>query len=141
MPLHFFYQPTAVTFAVTSAAVALSVAVAQATMWLVGYDAGYLPALLAGAIPAVMVPFTVYPLADSNRRLRKAQGELERIALTDVLTDLPNRRAFFESAEAMFTTPSTADHPVAALMIDVDHFNPHSPDDTVICYNSAAIRL
>jgi diguanylate cyclase (GGDEF)-like protein len=39
-----------------------------------------------------------------------------------VLTDLPNRRAFFESAESMLATPSTADHPVAALMIDVDHF-------------------
>ena len=122
MPHHLLHQPALATFAVTTAAVALSVAVTQATMWWVGYDAGYLPALLAGAIPALMVPFTVYPLASANRRLRTAQGELERIALTDVLTDLPNRRAFFESAERMLATPATADHPVAALMIDVDHF-------------------
>ncbi len=43
-------------------------------MWWVGYDAGYLPALLAGAIPAVMVPVTVYPLASANRRLRQIRG-------------------------------------------------------------------
>ncbi len=122
MPLPLLQQPAVTTLAVTTAAVMLSVAVMQATMWWVGYDAGYLPALLAGAIPAVMVPFTIYPLAKTNRRLRRVQGELERIALTDVLTDLPNRRAFFESAERMLAAPPTADHPVAALMIDVDHF-------------------
>lgn len=146
MPLHLLHQPTAATFAVTIAAVALSVGITQATMWWVGYDAGYLPALLAGVIPAVMVPFTVYPLANANRRLRQAQGELERIALTDVLTDLPNRRAFFESAEAIFATPSTADHPVAALMIDVDHFKVindtegHGRGDEVLRALATAIR-
>ena len=48
---------------------------AQTTMWWVGYDAGYMPALLAGAIPALMVPFTVYPLATANRRLRTVRIE------------------------------------------------------------------
>jgi diguanylate cyclase (GGDEF)-like protein len=146
MPHHLFHQPAVITVAVTVAAVAVSVAVTQATMWWVDYDAGLLPALLAAAIPAVMVPLTVYPLANSNQRLRQVQGELERIALTDVLTDLPNRRAFFESAERMLATPSTADHPVAALMIDVDHFKAindnhgHGTGDDVLRALSAAIR-
>jgi diguanylate cyclase (GGDEF)-like protein len=143
---HLFHQPTAVTFAVTTAAVALSVGVTQATMWWVGYDAGYLPALLAGVIPAVMVPFSVYPLASANRRLRRVHGELERIALTDVLTDLPNRRAFFDSAERMLAAPATADHPVATLMIDVDHFKAindtqgHGTGDEVLRALATAIR-
>jgi hypothetical protein len=77
MPVHLFHQPAAVTFAVTATAVALSVAVTQATMWWVGHDADHLPAVLAGAIPAVMVPFAVYPLANANRRLRRVQAELD----------------------------------------------------------------
>jgi diguanylate cyclase (GGDEF)-like protein len=126
--------------------VAVSAAVTEFTMWWVDWDAGFLPAALAAAIPAVMVPLTVYPLANSNQRLRQMQGELERIALTDVLTDLPNRRAFFESAERMLATPSTADHPVAALMIDVDHFKAindthgHGTGDEVLRALATAIR-
>jgi diguanylate cyclase (GGDEF)-like protein len=146
MPLHLLHQPAVATLAVTAAAITMSVGVTQATMWWVGYDAGYLPALLAGAIPAVLVPFSIYPLAIANWRLRQAQGELERIALTDVLTDLPNRRAFFESAEAIFAIPSTADLPVAALMIDVDHFKAindtqgHGRGDEVLRVLATAIR-
>jgi diguanylate cyclase (GGDEF)-like protein len=146
MPDHLIHQPAVVTAAVTAAAVAVSVAVTQATMWWVDYDAGLLPALLAAAIPLVMVPATIYPLAKSNLRLRQVQGELERIALTDVLTDLPNRRAFFESAERMLTTPATADHPVAGLMIDVDHFKAindthgHGTGDEVLRALATAIR-
>ena len=55
-------------------------------MWWVGYDAGMLPALLAGAIPAIMVPLTIFPLASANRRSPACAGELEQIAHTDVLT-------------------------------------------------------
>lgn len=146
MPFLPLYQPAVVTLAVTTAAVTVSVAVTEVTMWWAGWEAGILPAILAAAIPAGMVPLTVYPLARSNLRLRLMQGELERIALTDVLTDLPNRRAFFESADRMLAVPSTADHPVAALMIDVDHFKAindthgHATGDDVLRALAAAIR-
>lgn len=146
MPDPWSHQPAFVTAAVTAAAVAVSVAITQTTMLLLGWDAGFLPALLAAAIPAAMVPITVYPLASSNRRLRMVQGELERIALTDVLTDLPNRRAFFESAERMLAAPATADRPIAALMIDVDHFKAindthgHGTGDEVLRALATAIR-
>lgn len=146
MPHSAFNQPAMVTLAVTAAAVLTSVAVTEATMLWAGWNAGVLPAILAAAIPAVMVPITVYPLAHSNRRLRQMQGELERIALTDVLTDLPNRRAFFESAERMLGEPSSTSHAVAALMIDVDHFKAindthgHATGDDVLRGLASAIR-
>ncbi len=46
-------------------------------------------------------------------------GEVQRLATTDSLTDLPNRRHFIERAEAAFASPV---RPVSAVMIDVDHF-------------------
>jgi diguanylate cyclase (GGDEF)-like protein len=46
-------------------------------------------------------------------------GEVQRLATTDPLTDLSNRRHFIERAEAAFRSPV---RPVSAVMIDVDHF-------------------
>lgn len=45
---------------------------------------------------------------------------LRRMALTDPLTGLPNRRHFFATADALLAAPALA--PVAALMMDIDHF-------------------
>jgi diguanylate cyclase (GGDEF)-like protein len=146
MPHRISHQPAVVTIAVTVVAVITSVAVTQATMWWMGYDAGMLPALLAGGIPAVMVPLTIFPMAKANKRLRRVQGELERLADTDVLTGLPNRRAFFERAERMLAAPSVTAEPVAALMIDVDHFKAindthgHGAGDDVLRAIAIAIR-
>ncbi|HET7715018.1 MAG TPA: GGDEF domain-containing protein [Bauldia sp.] len=141
-----YHQPLVATFIVTAVAVAVSVLITQATMWAVGYDAGILPAALAGFIPTVMVPLTIYPLARANQRLRRVRGELERLAHTDVLTGLPNRRAFFEQAEQMLNVPSLAAEPIAALMIDVDHFKAindthgHGAGDHILRAVAAAIR-
>ena len=46
-------------------------------------------------------------------------GEVQRLAITDSLTGLPNRRHFIERAEAAF---ASSERPLSALMIDVDHF-------------------
>ena len=50
---------------------------------------------------------------------REMKRELESIAHVDPLTGLPNRRAFFERANAMFAKGSAQ---LALLMIDIDHF-------------------
>ncbi len=54
-------------------------------------------------------------LAISNRRLEYA-------AMTDLLTGLPNRRAGMQALAKAWSVAMRTGQPVAALMIDVDHF-------------------
>jgi two-component system cell cycle response regulator len=68
------------------------------------------------------------PIAEELRaRLRTAdrvtamQRELCRLASTDFLTGLPNRRAFFDNA-AKAVERAELGHPLSALMLDLDHF-------------------
>lgn len=71
-------------------------------------------------------------LHDANRKL----GEL---ALTDVLTGLPNRRHALQSLERLWHEAQTADLPLACLMIDADGFKAindnygHDAGDLVLC--------
>jgi hypothetical protein len=79
MPLRVALRPTIVTLSVTSAAVAASVAITQLTLWWVGHGASTLPAMLAGAVPAVMVPLMVFPRANATWRLKRVQSGPDRI--------------------------------------------------------------
>jgi len=54
-------------------------------------------------------------LAVSNRRL-------EHAAMTDLLTGMPNRRAGMDALQRFWSASQRTGQPVAALMIDVDHF-------------------
>lgn len=54
-------------------------------------------------------------LATSNRQLSHA-------ALTDPLTDLPNRRAGMEFLERAWNTALRSSQPLAALILDIDYF-------------------
>ncbi|MEQ8814561.1 MAG: diguanylate cyclase [Thalassobaculum sp.] len=64
-------------------------------------------------ITGVMVDVT------EAHRLRQ---ELERLATTDPLTGLANRRAFLERAAEEVERASRHDRPMSVVMIDVDHF-------------------
>lgn len=55
-------------------------------------------------------------------RREALEGELTHLANHDPLTDLFNRRAFFEEAEAEMARARRRRHPVSLLMIDADHF-------------------
>lgn len=78
-------------------------------------------------------------------RLTTAQRELVRLATIDPLTDLPNRRAFFDRAgEACRRCgPRT---PVSMVMFDIDHFKlindtwGHDAGDLVLKAVSSVIR-
>ncbi len=54
--------------------------------------------------------------------LLKARTEAERLARTDELTGLPNRRAFMEKARLMDAQARRNETPYCILMMDVDHF-------------------
>jgi diguanylate cyclase (GGDEF)-like protein/PAS domain S-box-containing protein len=63
----------------------------------------------------------VISLVDITER-KYAEMELERLARTDVLTGVTNRRHFFELAENQFGVALRYNRELAILMIDVDHF-------------------
>lgn len=59
--------------------------------------------------------------ADALGRIR-AREELERLASTDPLTGLKNRRVFFERLEEEVRRARRYEHAVSVLLLDVDHF-------------------
>ncbi len=58
-------------------------------------------------------------IAIQNARL---YAEVERLAVLDDLTQLPNRRRLFEVAEEEFRRARRYEHSLSVIMIDVDHF-------------------
>lgn len=58
-------------------------------------------------------------LEDERQRLLI---QLKEQAATDFLTELPNRRGFFELAEPSFHSLLRQGHPIAIAIYDVDHF-------------------
>ena len=67
------------------------------------------------------VPAELFARLRAAERMTRAQRELLRMATIDALTELPNRRAFFERAgEAVMRREGSA--PVAVAMFDIDHF-------------------
>ncbi len=53
---------------------------------------------------------------------RQARLEVERLALTDALTGIPNRRRFLEACEQEFQRFQRHKHPFCTLYLDIDHF-------------------
>ena len=74
-------------------------------------------------------------IAIANARLF---GEVQRLAMTDGLTNINTRRHFFELAEREWNRTRRYDHPLSAMMLDVDHFKRvndtygHATGDTVL---------
>ena len=68
-----------------------------------------------------LVPEELYARLRAAERLGAMQRELIKLATTDALTGLLNRRAFFTRA-ASICSAAGAESPVSALMMDIDHF-------------------
>jgi diguanylate cyclase len=77
---------------------------------------------LSIVMPLLMTPLALYPLLAMNRDQQDLSLELRRQAATDALTELPNRRAFFDFARSIIERPPVSSLPLAAMMIDVDFF-------------------
>jgi diguanylate cyclase (GGDEF)-like protein len=56
------------------------------------------------------------------RKIKETVGMLERLATTDVLTGLANRRLFLQEAPRLVEVSERAGSPCSLLMIDIDHF-------------------
>jgi diguanylate cyclase (GGDEF)-like protein len=58
----------------------------------------------------------------ANAALQHANAELAKIATTDVLTGIWNRRHFLEMAGTLKLQASRYGHPLSLLLLDIDHF-------------------
>ncbi|MGH2786220.1 MAG: GGDEF domain-containing protein [Actinomycetota bacterium] len=89
---------------------------------IVGWDQAVYPigGLMVGAliVTTLVVARQIAALRDNLRLLR----ELQHLASTDSLTGLGSRRHFYELAEREFYLASRSGRPLAAMMIDIDHF-------------------
>ena len=77
-------------------------------------------------------------LEQLNAELSRAVEQLEQLAITDGLTGLFNHRYFQETLAFEMRRSARSEHPLSAVMIDVDHFkayndrNGHPAGDVVL---------
>ncbi len=64
----------------------------------------------------------VVPISAMMRRLQDAQQRLERLADTDALTGLLNRRGVEKAAARLIAAAAARGETVAAIVCDIDHF-------------------
>jgi len=58
----------------------------------------------------------------ANEKIRQLNTKLERLAMIDELTNLPNRRAFFIQGEKEVSRAQRQETPFSMLMLDLDDF-------------------
>lgn len=85
-----------------------------------------------------------------RRRMEAENAELlarlQRQALSDMLTGLPNRRAFQDQAQQLVARVSRTGEPATLAILDIDHFKPindrygHLAGDGVLASISAVLR-
>jgi diguanylate cyclase (GGDEF)-like protein len=85
-------------------------------------------------------------LREAQQRLQRANEDLERMAHTDVLTGLANRRLLIARIEEEVARAARSGAPLALLMIDLDHFKQvndrygHLAGDAVLAAAGTALR-
>jgi diguanylate cyclase (GGDEF)-like protein len=100
----------------------LAVLVAYALLAFVVQSEGSstLSGLVAGA--GLLTGLVVLRQLNVVRENARLVGELHRLAVTDPLTGLQNRRSFVEGVERELAQARREARPVAAIMIDIDRF-------------------
>jgi len=76
--------------------------------------------MLVGSV--VMIALVVARQLSVLRENARLTVRYQELATTDVLTGLANRRHLLEVGERLFKIAARADRPLAAVMIDIDHF-------------------
>ena len=85
-------------------------------------------------------------LLESREALRRANADLERLANTDGLTGLANRRHFMEELGHEVERAQRYDRPLSLVLLDLDHFKQvndthgHAAGDQVLCAAAGALR-
>jgi len=98
----------------------------------------------SGEIVSVCTDITV--AKEAQLALHVAYAELERLAMTDELTGVPNRRHFLSQLESERQRALRYKHQVCLAMLDLDHFKQvndrygHPAGDEVIKHFAALLR-
>jgi hemerythrin len=85
-------------------------------------------------------------VAERTRALSEANRHLEELALTDVLTGLPNRRHGMRQLTDLWNKSTKHNTPLVCMMIDADHFKEvndtygHDAGDLVLCELAKTLR-
>ncbi|MGH8354678.1 MAG: PAS domain-containing protein, partial [Pseudomonas sp.] len=67
-------------------------------------------------------PLMIVGIAEDITEKKQLEGELQRLATTDVLTQSSNRRHFFDCARREFDLARQFGNPLAFLLLDIDDF-------------------
>ena len=89
---------------------------------------GYLPALVMVSGVLFIALLVIYALINLNRNraLNAAKEKLEKMSLTDGLTDLANRRHFDQFIEHEWARAKRLSKPLSLIMLDIDYFKPYN---------------
>jgi diguanylate cyclase (GGDEF)-like protein len=96
--------------------------------------------LLGALLPLLLAAPVSWVLATRQRELADTHARFAKLALTDPLTGLPNRRAFFSHATEALTGMRLNGRHGALLVIDADRFKDlndahgHSIGDAALCH-------
>ncbi len=83
---------------------------------------------------------------EAEEKIRRLNAGLERLATTDYLTGLYNRRYFMQRGSEEFKRALRSNHPLSFLMLDVDHFKAvndthgHQAGDMALQQVAAALK-
>ena len=102
--------------------------------------------LVAILIPMICAPLCTYIGMKSRLKMEALALENARIANTDALTGLSNRRAFFDEIQTLSQTSQETPGPVTYFVCDIDHFkhfndqHGHATGDAVLSHVARLIR-
>ncbi len=78
--------------------------------------------VIAIVVPVIVVPLTIISLMKTAFELVEAELELKKLAITDELTGIFNRRYFLDVAEREIARALRFGKPFAAILLDIDGF-------------------
>ena len=93
---------------------------------------------IAIVVPPIVVPVTGFSFIKTAFQLAESESKLEKLAVTDELTGIFNRRYFLDVAEREIARALRFGKPFAAILLDIDGFKKindshgHAAGDSVL---------